>query len=242
LIEADPISDWNRGPSVSTHAFLLSRVVVCFENEDAILSETERKPDPPEETVGHTPEQREQHALCGARKKSGERCRAFAGQGTPHPGIGRCKFHGGSTRNHITNATIAEARQRMVTFGAPIEVLPQEALLAALHLASGHVAWLREEIGAVQELGTSEAQVLVSLYADERDRLARVAKACLDAGVAERQVKLAERYGSELADLLRAVLSDGELGLSKSQRERLPAVLRRYLGALEGNRSLLPAA
>jgi len=46
------------------------------------------------------------------------------------------------------------------------------------------------------------------LYAEERDRGARVAKAALDSGVAERQVKLAETYGAALANLLRAVLND----------------------------------
>jgi hypothetical protein len=126
----------------------------------------------------------------------------------------------------------------MVKFGEPIKVHPTEALLAMLHLSSGHVAWLREEIAALDDLGTFEAQVITNLYAEERDRVARVAKACLDSGVAERQVKLAETYGAALANLLRAVFNDRELGITAAQRERLPDVLRRYLGALEGGRSL----
>jgi hypothetical protein len=73
---------------------------------------------------------------------------------------------------------------------------------------------------------------------EERDRVARVGKACLDAGVAERQVKLAEQYGSALANLLRSVFNDRELAMTDSQRERLPDVLRRYLGALEVDRAL----
>lgn len=189
--------------------------------------------------MGHTQEQRERHALCGARKKNGENCRAFAGQGTSHLGIGSCKFHGGSTRTHNVNAVVQEAQRRMVKFGDPIEVHPAEALLAMLHLSSGHVAWLRQEIAALHDLGAVEAQVITNLYADERDRVTRVAKACLDAGVAERQVKLAETYGAALANLLRAVFNDRELGMTAAQRERLPNVLRRYLGALEGDRALV---
>jgi rubredoxin len=41
---------------------------------------------------GNTSEQRDHLStpLCGARKKTGEECRAFAGQGTPHLGVGNC--------------------------------------------------------------------------------------------------------------------------------------------------------
>jgi hypothetical protein len=117
----------------------------------------------------------------------------------------------------------------MVKLGVAIDLEPHEALLMMLHLASGHVAWLREEIGGLSDLGSFEAQVLVSLYAEERDRVARVAKACLDAGVAERTVRAAERWGRELADLLRAIFYDPELQLTDVQRASLPVLLRRHL-------------
>ncbi len=174
-------------------------------------------------------EKRSNYALCGAKKKSGDKCRAFAGQGTDHLGIGRCKYHGGSTRSHKTNAVVQEAQRRMIKYGAAVQVEPHEALLAMLHLASGHVAWLRAEVAALDDLGQFESQVLVQLYGEERDRVARVAKACLDVGVAERQVQLAERYGEALAGTLRAVFADPELGLTPAQEARLPAVLRRHL-------------
>lgn len=104
-----------------------------------------------------------------------------------------------------------------------------------LHLASGHCSWLHSEISELDDLGTFESQVIISLYNDERDRVARVAKVCLDAGIAERQVALSERYGSALAHVFRCVFDDPELGLTSAQRERLPEILRRYLGQLEGN-------
>jgi hypothetical protein len=37
-----------------------------------------------------------------------------------------------------------------------------------------------------------DAQVLLRMWSEERDRLARVGKACLDAGVQERRIELAE--------------------------------------------------
>jgi hypothetical protein len=185
-----------------------------------------------------TREQRDRHALCGARRKNGEKCRKFAGEGTDHRGYGRCKLHLGRTKNHNQHAAKLEAQQRMIKMGAPIAVRPAEALMGMLHLSAGHCSWLREEVAALQDLGTAEAQTLVNLYDSERDRLTRVAKACLEAGVAERQVKLAELYGSTIADLLRAIFQDAELRLTPTQRRTLPTLLRRHLLAVEGTRSL----
>jgi hypothetical protein len=176
--------------------------------------------------------------LCGAKKKSGELCRAFAGQGTDHPGVGKCKFHLGNSPTHQVSAVVQETQRRMIKLGMPIEVHPHEALLSMLYLASGHVAWLRAEIGATDDLGTFEARVLVELYGTERDRVAKVAKAALDAGVNERQVALAERYGEQLADFITTVFADDELGLTAGQREQLPAVLRRHLVTLGRGREL----
>ena len=129
----------------------------------------------------------------------------------------------------------------MIKLGAPIEMRPTEALLAMLHLASGHVAWLREEIAALTDLSSGDAPALVTLYGEERDRVARVAKACLDAGVAERQVRLAEQYGSALANVLGAIFADPELGLRKDQRAVLPRLLRRHLVAIEGDGRAAPS-
>jgi hypothetical protein len=53
-------------------------------------------------------------------------------------------------------------------------------------------------------------------------------------------MRLAETYGAALGNLLRAVFNDRELGLTPAQRDRLPDILRRYLGALEADRALAP--
>jgi hypothetical protein len=180
--------------------------------------------------MAHTPEQRETNALCGAKKKNGESCRAFAGQGTSHPGVGRCKFHLGNTKAHEKNAVTQEARRSMVEFGQSLDVEP--ALLGVLHLSAGHLNWIREELAATEDKSTFDAQVLLRMWDDERDRIARISKAALDVGVAEKQIRLAERYGEQLAGLLRAVFYDDALGLTEAQRSRLPDVLRRRSSGL----------
>jgi hypothetical protein len=104
-----------------------------------------------------------------------------------------------------------------------------------VYLSSGPVSYLREEIAA---LASRMRKSLVSLYGEARDRCARVAKSCLDAGVAERQIKLAEMYGATIAAVLRNVFADGELNLSTTQRRTLPSLLRRHLYAVEASRSI----
>jgi len=140
--------------------------------------------------AGNTPEERSKRALCGARKKDGSQGRAYAGQGTPTPGLGRCKYHGGSTTPHRVHA-VAEARRRMVTLGTPIEhITAPEALMGLLRASAGHVAWLQQEVAALETLAGHDTQVLVSLYDSEQDRLMRIGEACVRAGVAEHLVRM----------------------------------------------------
>jgi hypothetical protein len=190
--------------------------------------------------MAHTPEQRDKAGICGAKKKDGSTCRNFAGGGTEHKGYGKCKFHGGNTPNHIKNAIIAEAEAEMVKLGYPIEVHPLQALLQMLYISYGHVAWLSEEVGKMDDLSSRESLLLLSIYNSERDRTAKVAKACLDSGVAERQIQLAEQYGNLLANMLQAVFDDPELRMTAKQRAALPAVLPKHLRVIEGGATILP--
>lgn len=70
---------------------------------------------------------------------------------------------------------------------------------------------------------------LAKLESEERDRCAGFAAKAIAAGLAERQVRLAEKQGALIADVLRAVLNDPELGLSAEQRGAVPGVTRRHL-------------
>lgn len=191
--------------------------------------------------MAHTPEQRDNHELCGAKKRSdGQPCRKFAGEGTDHPGIGRCKYHGGSTSSHKRHAVKVEAARRAPKFGQPRKVLPGEALIEMLWIAYGQVHWLQDEISKHADMSTFEARVLVQSHKDERDRVAQVAKTALDAGVAERQIRLAEMYGELIARFIRGTLDD--LKLTPAQQRRAPGIVRRRLLALDGGREEQPPA
>lgn len=68
---------------------------------------------------------------------------------------------------------------------------------------------------------------LADLEAKERDRCANFAAKAVAAGLAKRQVELAERQGALIASLLTAVFD--ELDLTDAQREAAPDVLDRHL-------------
>jgi hypothetical protein len=70
-------------------------------------------------------------------------------------------------------------------------------------------------------------RALVQLEAQERDRAVRYAKVAHDMGIAEREVKLAERQGELLALVIRGVLDD--LDLTEEQLARAPEVVQTRL-------------
>lgn len=183
-----------------------------------------------------TPEQRDRHELCGARKKSGGTCRLFAGQGTDHPGYGRCRLHGGNTPNGKKNAVALEAKRSMVKMGIPVEdVTAPAALMGLLRATTGHTAWLHAQIGELTDLSDHEAQVLMKLYDTERDRLARIAEACIRAGVAEAHVRVMTAQIEVLGSALQRAAH--KAGLSPQQQRALGTALRDELAKQEDKRS-----
>ena len=92
--------------------------------------------------------------LCGAQRPNqpvGVTCKLRAGLGTDHPGVGRCKRHGGCTESHQQAASVEIARQECDRLGVPIQVDPGEALIREVWEAAGNVAFYRQ---LVQELPT----------------------------------------------------------------------------------------
>lgn len=178
---------------------------------------------------------------CGSRGRSGRPCGRYAGWGTPHPGIGACKLHGGCTPSHVNAANRVKAELAVITLGLPIDVEPQTALLEEVHRTAGHVAYLAEKIAEFDDDdqllqtnhgpgGASQTvrSVWVDLYQAERGHLVKVCASAISAGVAERQVKLAEQQGALIAKVIQGVL--GELGVA--DRPEVAGVIRRHLATV----------
>lgn len=164
-------------------------------------------------------------------------CLQAAGWKTTHPGWGNCKFHGGNTPAGITHAERLRAAEAVATFGLPISVTPQDALLQEVHRTAGTVAYLE---GVVRELDQSglkqrthdnkgmeweKPAVWVDMYQEERKHLVRVAAEAIKCGVAERAVALAEAQGQMLAQVIKAILTDLEV----ANDPRVPEVVGRHL-------------
>lgn len=145
---------------------------------------------------------------CGARTRGagGGGCRQAAGWGTGHPGIGRCKLHGGSTPNHAMAAEGELAARALRQLGEPIPMDPTTALQRAVDSAAGLHAGLEALVRDAAGSGDPGSKALAArlqLYADATDRLARVARAAVDARLGERHAALAERQGELLVAAVR---------------------------------------
>lgn len=193
---------------------------------------------------------------CTATSKtSGERCRLerMAGQRV-------CWRHGGKSPRALAAArrrlAVEEVRREAARLGGSLEVDPLDVLLQSVREAWANVAVLRD---ALQDLEVTVAEdgaialpsrdvewdrggahvparvhVLVAMYGEERDRAARYSKLCLDAGVDERRVRVAEQQAQVLGQAIGRALDDGEVALTAPQRQALRAALARELRALGG--------
>lgn len=180
---------------------------------------------------------------CGARKRDGSgTCQLAAGMGTDHVGFGKCKFHGGNSPALKKAAAKEEVAERMRGIGQEgRDITPGIALLEEVRRSAGIVDWLNGVIGSWETQTDEERRQLfmqlgeqgfqkstwIKLYQDERKHLAQVAKMALDAGVAERQVRLAEEQGQLIAFVIRSVLDD--LKLTPEQRAVSAGVVRKHL-------------
>lgn len=202
----------------------------------------------------------EEHSLweCTRNRKQsrgGGRC-----HGRAIRGLDACRMHVG--KGAELAKWQGKAAATAATYGVPREVAPDAALLEELHRTAGHVAWLasvvaeldRDDVvwGVVEETerpatynehgeqtgGGTEVKrkatpnAWVALYQKEREHLARVAKAAIDAGVSERVVQVYEQIAASYVQVLERVLD--ELELTPGQRERVPAVVQAQLQAIAG--------
>jgi hypothetical protein len=181
------------------------------------------------------------------------------GWGTEHVGYGHCRTHGGNSPGGIKAALTERMNEELATvtrtvMGTAIDVDPMDALVWCVRITAGEVAYatykveqltpqdeivtpvqtLDREGGRItQEVTTfpEELNLWIKIRQSSVDRLARFSKMAIDAGVAKRQLELAEEAGDALAASLRLVL-DG-LALSPEQERLAPDLVRSALERLE---------
>jgi len=203
---------------------------------------------------------------CNARTKSGGYCGKGAGQGTDHVGIGRCSLHGGSTPLHVKGAEMEQARRQEAelrevvnSLALPVEVDPLDALLEELARTNGMVHWLSLKVSSLQEQREDGLQgsemigpvggasggipewkpsVWIAMWEAERAHLAKVAKLCLDAGIDEKRIRLAEQQGQMIVSVIQAFAVKMGLDL---EAPKARTALREALSVVNGEGRELPA-
>jgi len=147
--------------------------------------------------------------ICRARSKtSGLPCRYPI-----VPGLTVCRFHGGNAPQARAKAARVLAQQIAARkLGIPLDdAEPTEALLHAVRVAAGDAVTLGTLVNQEPDL--------LPLYERALDRMARISKMALDAGVAERRVRMAE---SQAADMMR-VLQAGMNALALTPEQEAQA-------------------
>lgn len=167
---------------------------------------------------------------CGGRTTSGAPCRRPKGWDTPHPGIGRCKLHGGSTRNHIKHA---EKERRKGEIGKLIEEISRdsdsdqvgtisEAVTVARRMMRATDVLVRELDDLVAKTGEDgwEQHDLVAQLQQWTTNAAKIAKLGLDAGIDERRQSLQEEQAELMAQGFRTLIDGFTAALARAGLER----------------------
>lgn len=186
---------------------------------------------------------------CGAAaRSSGEPCKQPV-----VPGTNRCRFHGGAAKQVRAKGQLrlaeAAARELVETYGRKVETTAVEALLDEVQWTAGHVAWLRQQVAALEEKAlvwgatqiktggqdggiteAAEPNVWLRLYQQERTHLVKVCESAIRCGIEERRVRLAEAQGALVAQVIKAILAD--LQLTDEQLAKVPEIVPRHLRAL----------
>jgi hypothetical protein len=154
------------------------------------------------------------HDGCGAKTRSGSLCALPAGWGTVHPGVGRCKLHGGSTPNHNAHAervltdraeasALAELHSRGVPpLGNPLVVLAQLAAEAREWqvIMRGQVSAL-ESVSQMTPAGIEQVRTVVILFERAMDRAAALAVMCARLNIDSRLARISEEQAQVVFDV-----------------------------------------
>lgn len=191
-------------------------------------------PDTLEWREGNGPDATLCFARIGSRKRADGRfdvCVRYAGAGTEHKGVGLCWQHGGSDEDGIREAAWIVGH----AFARALEVTPWEGLLLAVKIAAGRSAFCESKLATAtcdeDLMPNGDLWHWVKQAELWHEKMAKVSKLAIDAGVAERLVRQLELEATLMLKATRLTLA--ELGLSDDQQEHAIGIMSRNLLALE---------
>lgn len=178
-------------------------------------------------------------ARCGAKARGGNPCKLEAGWGTPHPGLGPCRKHGGNLPNVVKRYAEQSARQQAIEWGVELDIDPFAGILLSVRMAYGAVMAHKAQIPP----GAAPDSPEVITWMAAQKHAAQIAKMAIDAGIAEREIRIMERLAESISQAFEdavATLDERDLPPAVRQElaERFAAALeRREGGVIEGRES-----
>lgn len=167
---------------------------------------------------------------CGVPIKvgvlAGTACFQPAGQGTSHEGAGECVGHGGAKRHGRAKGAWLMAH----AYAQARQVSPWDALLEEVQDLAGQVRWLNAKLASAQTdediAPGGDLHCWVEMRDARGDRLAKVSKMAIDAGVAERLLQRVELQGRLMFEAATAGIAStvDELSLSLTADQQLALV------------------
>lgn len=155
-------------------------------------------------------------------------CQQLAGANTAHAGYGPCRSH--------ADADVHEGWVSALDVARELNISPWEALLKNVRLAAGRVAWVDGQLSEAVSRNDGDMQKPeVARWLKEsrleRTLMAKMAKAAIDGGVAERMVRQVELEGQLVAAAVVAALD--KLELTIEQRTLALETAHQHLLSLE---------
>lgn len=147
----------------------------------------------------------------------------------------------GVTSANTRKQAVEKIRQsaRFGNFPIPDDMGPADVLLDEMKRSAGFVYWIEtkmadwsDDLIELSELHEGEKSMTVApsndalwlaVWQNERAHLAKVAKLCIDAGINERQIQLAEKQAEMMFGLINEAFT--QLGLSAEQQKLVPKIM-----------------
>jgi hypothetical protein len=178
---------------------------------------------------------------CGAKTRqegSHEYCNLAAGWGTSHPGDGRCRLHGGSTKNQKLGAAKIKAEREVRKVLAELDVEPVDDPLTALMQLAGQVlAWQKATAALVNDLehriryegatGAEQLRAEVQIYERAMDRAEKVLSSIARLNIEERLAQISEAQADRVIAAIDAALAAA--GLAGADASKAKQVAARHL-------------
>ncbi len=171
---------------------------------------------------------------CRAKAKgTGKQCkRAAINGGTV------CSMHGAGApqvkRKAALRVTQRKAELLVDRLGEMRDISPEQAILECITEAAGNVQMYRRLVAeAGLPLDSQDStHPLVVLYNQERDRLFSFASTANKIGLSEAMVRISERQGEKLVEVLEAVIADPALSFDAAQRDVFRGVTAKHMRAV----------